>query len=112
MIHQGEIFLADFEELEPHPVVIVSREELNRGSWVVVALITSRRFEERSTLPNCLPLRSGEFGLKRDCVIQCESLFSLRREMLGEHLGRLDGARQRELVKALGNMLDSDCEPN
>ena len=33
MIRHGEIFVADFEEMEPHPVVVVSREELNRGNW-------------------------------------------------------------------------------
>jgi mRNA-degrading endonuclease toxin of MazEF toxin-antitoxin module len=65
MIRPGEIFLADFEEMEPHPVVVVSREELNRGNWVVAVLITSKRFEERSKQPNCVPFRAGEFGLGR-----------------------------------------------
>ena len=35
MIRPGEIYLADFEEMEPHPVVVISRQELNRGNWVV-----------------------------------------------------------------------------
>ena len=90
MIYPGEIYMADFEDIDPHPMVVVSREELNRGSWVVAALITSKRFEERSKLSNCLALRSGEFGLSRDCVIQCESIFSLRRELFREKLGKLD----------------------
>ena len=42
MIRPGEIYLADFEEMEPHPIVIVSREELNRGNWVAAVLITSK----------------------------------------------------------------------
>jgi mRNA-degrading endonuclease toxin of MazEF toxin-antitoxin module len=41
MIRPGEIYLADFEEMEPHPVVVVSREALNRGNWVAAVLITS-----------------------------------------------------------------------
>jgi hypothetical protein len=28
MIRPGEIYLADFEEMEPHPIVVGSREEL------------------------------------------------------------------------------------
>jgi mRNA-degrading endonuclease toxin of MazEF toxin-antitoxin module len=51
MIRAGEIYLADFDEIEPHPVVVVSREELNRGNWVAAVLITSNlssRFGERS----------------------------------------------------------------
>ena len=31
MIQPGEVYLADFEEAGPHPVIVVSREELNRG---------------------------------------------------------------------------------
>src|SRR3954452_7158518 len=105
MIQPGEIYLADFEEMEPHPVVVVSREELNRGHWVVAVLITSKRFEERSKQTHCVAFRAGEFGLSRDCVAQGESLFSIRREELGEHLGTLDAERWRELVKAVGNMM-------
>jgi mRNA-degrading endonuclease toxin of MazEF toxin-antitoxin module len=111
MIRPGEIFLADFEEMEPHPVVVVSREELNRGNWVAAVLITSKRFEDRSKLPHCVPFRAGEFGLSRDCVAQGDSLFSVRREDLGDHLGTFDEDRWRSLVKALGNMTGSDCEP-
>ncbi len=111
MTRSGEIYLADFEEMEPHPVVIVSREELNRGNWLAADLITSKRFEERSKKPHCVPFRAGEFGLSKDCVAQGESLFSIRREELEEHLGTLDEERWRDLVKALGNMMGSECEP-
>jgi len=111
MIRPGEIYLADFEEMEPHPIVIVSREELNRGNWVAAVLITSKRFEERSKQPHCVPFRAGEFGLSMDCVAQVESLFSIRREELGEHLGTLDDERWRDLVKAVGHVMGSDCEP-
>jgi mRNA-degrading endonuclease toxin of MazEF toxin-antitoxin module len=111
MIRPGEVYLADFEEREPHPVLVVSREELNRGHWVAAVLITSKRFEERSKQPHRVPFRAGEFGLSIDCVAQTESLFSIRKEDLGEHLGSLDDERWRDLVKAVGNMMGSDCEP-
>jgi mRNA-degrading endonuclease toxin of MazEF toxin-antitoxin module len=111
MIRPGEIYRADFEEMEPHPVVVVSREELNRGNWVAAVLITSKRFDERSKQPHCVPFRAREFGLNTDCVAQCESLFSIRCEELGDHLGTLDDDRWRGLIKALGNMMGSDCEP-
>ena len=32
----GEIYMADFPEAGPHPVIVVSREDLNRGHWGVV----------------------------------------------------------------------------
>ena len=112
MIRPGEIYLADFEEMEPHPVVVISREELNRGNWVAAVLVTSKRFEERSKQLNCVSFRAGEFGLSMDCVAQSESLFSIRREDLGARLGTLDHQRWRDLVKTLGNMMGSDCEPH
>ncbi len=74
-------------------------------------LMTSQQFEERSKQPHCIPFRAGEFGLSKDCVAQGESLFSIRREELGEDVGSLDEERWRVLVKALGNMMGSDCEP-
>jgi mRNA-degrading endonuclease toxin of MazEF toxin-antitoxin module len=97
--------------MEPHPVVVVSREELKRGNWVAAVLFTFKRFEERSKQPHCVPFRAGEFGLSTDCVAQGESLFSIRREELGDHIGTLDDERWRDLVNALGNMMGSDCEP-
>ena len=62
MIRPGEIYLADFEEMEPHPVVVVSREELNRGNWVAAVLVTSKRFKERLKQPHCVPFRAGISG--------------------------------------------------
>jgi mRNA-degrading endonuclease toxin of MazEF toxin-antitoxin module len=111
MIQRGELYLADFEELGPHPVVVVSRKELNRGNWVVAVLITSKRFEARHKQPHCVPFHAGEFGLTVDCVAQAESLFSMRRDELGEHLGTLDEEHWRELVMAVGNMMAAECEP-
>jgi hypothetical protein len=42
MIQPGEIDLADFEEMEPHPIVVVSREELNSNT---VKSVLSRRYQ-------------------------------------------------------------------
>jgi mRNA-degrading endonuclease toxin of MazEF toxin-antitoxin module len=46
----GEIYLADFPEAGPHPVIVVSREELNRGHYALVVVCTSARFAVRSQL--------------------------------------------------------------
>jgi len=53
----------------------------------------------------------GNLAIVSDCVAQGESFFSIRREELGEHLGTLDAERGRDLVKALGNTMGSDCKP-
>ena len=113
MIHQGEIYLAD-TDAGKRPCVIVSREELNRGRWVVAVLITSTNFAVRSTLPHCVPFRAGEFALTKDCVAQAETMSYLAisdLDMDAGAVGVLDALRVRDLIRAVGNMMGSDCEP-
>ena len=44
MIRPGEIYMADFGPAGPHPVIVVSREDLNRGHYALVVVCTSARF--------------------------------------------------------------------
>lgn len=114
MISPGEIYMADFVEAGPHPVVVVSREELNRGHYSVVVPCTSARFYTRSQLPNCVPFRAGQFGLTVDCVAQCENVFSIEQSRLDLEsgpIGVLDQSALRDVIKAIGYVFDSDCEP-
>jgi mRNA-degrading endonuclease toxin of MazEF toxin-antitoxin module len=112
MIEQGEIYLADLDATTPHPVLVVSREELNRGDRFVAVLITSGKFALRSTLPNCVPFHAGQFGLTKDCVAQCENIFLVDvRALRAGALGKLDDTTLREVIKAIGYVMSSDCEP-
>lgn len=36
MIRPGEIYMADFGPAGPHPVIVTSRETLNRGRYFLV----------------------------------------------------------------------------
>jgi mRNA-degrading endonuclease toxin of MazEF toxin-antitoxin module len=64
MIRPGGLYMADFAEAGPHPVIVLSREELNRGRYALVVVWTSARFAVRSVLPNCVPFRNGDFGFR------------------------------------------------
>jgi mRNA-degrading endonuclease toxin of MazEF toxin-antitoxin module len=113
MIRPGEIYLAD-TDAGKRPVVVVSREELSRGNWVVAVLITSARFALRSRLAHCVPFLAGEFGLTKDCVAQAETISFIAVSDLDPDagvVGVLDDARQRALIRAIGYVLASDCEP-
>jgi mRNA-degrading endonuclease toxin of MazEF toxin-antitoxin module len=115
MLNPGEIYMADLNQTFPHPVVVVSREELNRGGYVLAAVITSAKFAVRSTLPNCVPLRAGQFGVTKDCVIQGETVTPVPIDQLDRTagpVGKLDDASMREVIRAVGFVMDSDCEPN
>ncbi len=87
---------------------------MNRGHWVVAVMITTARFAVRSTLPHNVPFYAGEFGLTTDCVAQAESITYLSLPELDMDtgiLGVLDEVRMRDLIKAVGSMMGSDCEP-
>lgn len=49
-------------EAGPHPVIVVSREDLNRGHYALVVVCTSFSFPVRSRLPSCVPFWAGKFG--------------------------------------------------
>ena len=115
MICPGEIYVADFAEAGPHPVIVLSREELNRGHYALVAVCTSAQFAVRSQLPNCVPFRAGSFGFTADCVAQCENLLSIdlgQIDISAGPLGTLDEMAFRDVIKAVGYVMDSDCDPD
>ena len=114
MIQPGEVYIADFEQAGPHPVIIVSREELNRGRYALAVVCTSARFALRSVLPNCVSFRPGQFGFTVPCVAQCDNIVSVELSQLDRAngpIGLLDDLTLRDVIKAIGHVMDSDCEP-
>lgn len=68
----------------------------------------------RSTLPNCVPFRAGQFGLTADCVAQCDNMLSIDKvqlDLAAGPIGVLDESAMRDVVKAIGHVIESDCEP-
>lgn len=65
-------------------------------------------------LPHCVAFQAGEFGLTKDCVAQAEAITYVAASDLdldAGAVGALDEVRLRDLIKAVGNMMGSDCEP-
>ncbi len=113
-MNRVELYWADLA-VGRRPIVVVSREDLNRGNYVVAVLCTTANFAVRSMLPNCVPFHAGEFGLPQDCVAQCEAITFVDKQDLDAQagfIGILDDVKMREVIHALGHILDSDCEPN
>ena len=114
MIRPGEIYMADFGPAGPHPVIVMSRETLNRGRYALVVPCTSSRFAIRSRLANCVAFLAGEFGFTADCVAQCENILSIdhaQLDLAAGPLGVLDGPALRKLVMAIGFVIESHCQP-
>jgi len=113
LIEPGEVYIADFPEAGPHPVIVVSREDLNRGRYALVVVCTSSRFAVRSQLPSCVPFQAGQFGFTATCVAQCENILSIDKRQLdlsAGPIGVLDEGALRDVVKAIGYVIESDCE--
>ncbi len=114
MIEPGEIYMADFGAAGPHPVIVISREELNRGHYALVVVCTSARFATRSKLANCVPFQAGEFGFTVACVAQCENMLSIDKGQLDLTegiMGKLDETSMQKVIKAIGYVIKSDCTP-
>ncbi len=109
----GEVYWANLA-VGRRPIIIVSREDLNRGTYVVAVLCTTMNFPQRSGLPNCVPFQAGEFGLPKDCVAQCEAITFVNKtdiDLAMGLIGLLDETRLREVIRAIGHVLEADCEP-
>jgi mRNA-degrading endonuclease toxin of MazEF toxin-antitoxin module len=114
VIKPGEVDIADFDQAGPHPVIVISREDLNRGRYALVVACTSARFSIRGTLPTCVPFRAGQFGFTSDCVAQCDNILSIEKiqlDLAAGPMGVLDELTMRNIIKAIGYVIDSDCEP-
>jgi mRNA-degrading endonuclease toxin of MazEF toxin-antitoxin module len=112
-VKPGEIYMADLYEAGMRPVLIVSRESLNSGGYVVAVPMTSTHFDRRSRLRNCVPFRAGQFGLTKDCVAQCEAVLTIEQAQIDAQglLGAIDEDCMRDVIRAIGFVIQSDCEP-
>ncbi len=110
-LHPGDIYL-NRAPGKPRPFVIVSRETLNRGRYVVAIPLTSRRLADRWGVENCVALQRGEAGLAQDCVAQCEAVSMVQVEDLDlerGYVGSLGESKLDTLVRAIGYVISADC---
>lgn len=114
VLEPGSVWWAYVSDPPKHPVIIVSREKFNRGEYVSAVLLTTNKVEARKKLPNCVFFARGEFGLPDDCVAQAETFHLLEKsdiDVENDWIGQLDDERFRDLVRAIGYVICSDCEP-
>jgi mRNA-degrading endonuclease toxin of MazEF toxin-antitoxin module len=110
-IQPGEIRYWRYADGGPHRVLIVSREGLNRGSYVVGIPFTSRSLGRRRQLPNCVWFTPQQAGVDEDCVAQAEQVtFIPISELDEEILGVVGDEGMRDVIRAIGNVIAADCE--
>lgn len=95
----GEVHLADVFEGGQRPIVIVSREQLNRGTSFLCVPFTSARVAERRRYANYVFVPAGTGGLREDSVAVAHLVQPVRTESLTERWGALpDVTLQRILI--------------
>lgn len=110
----GELYLLFEDGEKRRPVVVVSREELNRGDYLLAVPLTTSRLQTRRALPNCVLLQGGKHGFSKECIAQAEALTLIAKGELAlaeGPIGQLDDQTFREIIRAVGYVMDAECEP-
>jgi mRNA interferase MazF len=101
-MRRGEIWWATVDKRRP--VVLVSRNEAYEVRAAVIAAPASTRVRAYAT-----EVRLGTTeGLPRDCVVNCDWLITVSKSALEKRIGKLPGAKLRELDDALRFALGLD----
>ena len=111
LVQRGDVFYAPFGEGKPRPVVVVSRDDLNRGDYVVVVPFTTQKLENRGVLQFCVLFKAGESGLAQDCVAKTDEITFVSVTELDwkrGRVGRVLAARMKEIVRAVRYMIRDD----
>jgi hypothetical protein len=61
-----------------------------------------------------VPFRAGRFGFTIDCVARCDNMLSIEKarvDLAAGPIGVLDDLSLRDVIKAIGHVIESDCEP-
>jgi mRNA-degrading endonuclease toxin of MazEF toxin-antitoxin module len=85
----GEIWLADVFDGGRRPVIVVSRETLNRGDVALCVPLTSSRVAERRVYRNFVFLARGAGGLREDSLAVAQLVQPVRGAALVERWGAL-----------------------
>jgi len=102
-VNRGEVWDAALPG-GSHPAVVVTRDRaipLLRNVTVVAVTSTVRE------LPTEVPLGQAH-GLARDCVANCDNIFTIPKSSLGRRRGTLGPGDRRQLDDALRIALELD----
>lgn len=82
-------------------MIIVSREELNRGSLFLCVPVTSSRVEERRKYANYVFLPAGAGGLRDDSVAVAHLVQPVRKDFLRDRWGEVPETTLQRILVAI-----------
>ncbi|MFB3813151.1 MAG: type II toxin-antitoxin system PemK/MazF family toxin [Terriglobales bacterium] len=109
---RGEVFMADLEPVEgseqggTRPVVVVSRDAINKFSPVVVICSITKAENKKKIYPSHVKVQAGAGGLKMDSIVVCEQVRAISKTRLKDQLGKFDRPTMTSIEAALRITLD------
>lgn len=109
---RGEVYLAaldptrDSEQSGTRPVIVVSRDAINRSSPVVIVVPCTSWSSERRLYPSQVLITAPDGGFSNDTVALGEQLRAITRGRLGDRWGAVSAAAMERLDRALAIALD------
>lgn len=112
---RGEIYRLQSDSVgKPRPVLIVSRNELNSGIYLLAIAFYGEQLDKRAKLPQWVMFQQGEFNLTKDCAANASSItqFKMRDLRLAEGpVGEVSHERMAEIDRALAYSLRLNLAP-
>ena len=111
-IERGDVFRANLHPAEGseqdgiRPVLVVSRDAINRSSPVVVIVPFTDAANKTKTYPSHVLFKAGTAGLTMDSVAICEQVRAISKSRLKSALGKLNRAELASIEAALKIALD------
>lgn len=109
---RGDVYRANLnpskgsEQSGTRPVIIVSRDAINRSSPVVIIVPVTDRANKSRIYPSHVEIGKGEGGLVMDSVALCEQVRAMSVSLLISPMGHLQSATMTRINAALKNALD------
>ena len=101
-MRQWDIYLYAFQQENPHPVVILSNDELceNADIQYVNGLLCSSVRPDRPLKRREAALDEAD-GLDWKTAVRCDFIYALQKSLLRERRGRVSESRQVELLRKM-----------
>jgi mRNA interferase MazF len=94
------------EQAGTRPVVIVSRDAINRSSPVLIIVPLTDRNNKIRIYPSHVEIKAGEGGATMDSIALCEQIRAIAKTRLTRNLGHLPNAKISQINVALKIALD------
>jgi mRNA interferase MazF len=111
-VQRGDVLTANLEPVQgseqggSRPVVVISRDAINRSSPVVVICPITDAENKTKVYPSHVRVPAGTAGLRLDSIVVCEQVRAINKTRLMTPVGKFDKRVMTSIEAALKITLD------